>query len=194
MRRFVLFVFLPLMAVSLASCQPPPAPNFPDIRFNQEPPIDLDVAQIVVKTPFQEPLDPPYVGQQFPIPPSRAARNWVNDRLRAVGTRGTATVTINEASAVEADLKRTTGLKGLLTKDQAQSYEVRIEITIDVLDPQGPRTASANMRITKKTSVAEDASMNDREKTWYKLTKDAMANFNTAMVEQMHRTLGSFMK
>jgi hypothetical protein len=194
MRRFVLFIVFPLLAMPLAACQPPAEPDFPDIRFDQMPPIDLDVAEIVVKTPYQEPLEPPHVGQEFPVPPSRAARNWVDDRLRAVGSRGAATVTINEASAVETDLKRTTGLTGLLTKDQAQSYEVRIEITIEATDPVGPRTASASMRVTKKTSVSEDATFNDREETWYQLTKDTMDNFNKAMVDQMHQSLSGFIK
>ena len=194
MRRFISFVVFSIMAMGLAACQPPGVPEYPDITFDHLPPIELDVAEIIIKTPYQEPLEPPHVGEQFPVSPSRAARRWVEDRLRAAGERGTATVTIVESSAVETELERTTGVTGLLTKDQAQSYEVTIEMSIEAMDPVGPRAGSASIRVTKKTSVAEDATMNEREETWYKMTQKAMNNFNEAMERQIGKTLSGFKK
>jgi hypothetical protein len=194
MRRLYSFLIFSVMAVMLAACQPPGRPHYPEITFNHLSPIALDVAEIVIKTPYQESLEPPHVGEQFPISPSRVARRWVEDRLRATGQRGVATVTILESGAIETELERTTGVTGLLTKDQAQSYEIAIEISIEVMDPVGPRVGTASMRVTKKTSVAEDASMNEREDTWYKLTQGAMNNFNDAMEKQIGKTLASFRK
>ena len=67
-------------------------------------------------------------------------------------------------------------------------------MSIEAMDPVGPRAASASTRITKKTSVAEGVTLNEREETWYKLTKDAMNNFNKAMEKQIGKTLSGFMK
>ena len=194
MRRFCSILVFSVMAMGLAACQPPGKPKYPDITFDHLPPIELNVAEIVIKTPYQEPLEPPHVGEQFPVSPSRAARRWAADRLRAVGDRGSVTVTIIESSAVETELKRTTGVTGLLTKDQAQSYEVKIEMSIEAMEPDGPRSGSASIRVTKKTSVAEDATMNEREDTWYKLTQNVMNNFNEAMEKQIGKTLAGFTK
>lgn len=192
-RSFSILVFF-VMAMGLAACQPPGKPKFADITFDHLPPIELDVAEIIINTPYQESLEPPYVGEQFPVSPSRAARRWAADRLRAVGERGTATVTIIESSAVEIELERTEGVKGIFTKDQAQSYEVAIEMMIEAVDPVSSRKGSASTRVTKKTSVAEDITLNEREKTWYKLTKGAMDNFDAAMEKQIGRTLSGFRK
>ena len=194
MRRFISFVLFPVTAMALAACQPPDKPRYPEITFDHMPPIRLDVAEIVIKTPYQEPLQAPHVGEQFPVSPSRAARRWVEDRLQAVGTKGTATVTIIESSAVEIELERTEGIKGVFTKDQAQSYEIAVEVSIEAVDPVGPRKATASARITKKTSVAEDVTMNEREDTWYKLTKDGMNSFNATMEQQMSKSMSGFMK
>lgn len=194
MRRFVLSLLLPVTALALAACQPPAKPRYPDITFEQLPPIRLDVAEIVVKSAYQEPLEAPHVGEQFPVSPSKAARRWVDDRLQAVGQRGTATVTIVESSAVETELKRTEGIKGVFTKDQAQSYEIAIEILIEAVDPVGPRSATASARITRKTSVAEDFTLNEREATWYKLTQDGMNSFNEVMEGQIKKSLSGFTK
>jgi hypothetical protein len=194
MHRLYSILIICAVSIGLFGCQPPSGPQYPDITFSNLPPIELDVAEIVVKTPYQEPLEPPHVGEQFPVSPSHAARRWVEDRLRAVGTGGQAVVTILESSAVEKELERTEGLKGVFTKDQAQSYEVAIEIKIEAQASEGQRTGSAIMRATKKTSVSEDATMNDREETWYQLTKDVMNSFNDAMEQQIRRTMGSFVR
>lgn len=194
MRRIYSILVFSVMAMGLVACQPPGKPKYPDITFNHLPPIELDVAEIVINAPYQEPLEPPHVGELFPVSPSRAARRWAEDRLRATGERGSATVTIIESSAVETELERTTGVTGLLTKDQAQSYEVTIEMSIEAMDPVGPRAGSASIRVTKKTSVSEDATMNEREGTWYKLTQNAMNSFNEAMEKQIGKTLSGFKK
>lgn len=194
MRRFVSLILFPIAFFALAGCQPPDKPRYPDITFDSLPPIRLDVAEIVIKTPYQEPLEAPHVGEQFPVSPSKAARRWVEDRLQAVGTGGTATVTIVESGAVETELARTEGIKGVFTKDQAQSYEIAIEIMIEAMDPVGPRSATASARVTRKTSVAEDFTLNEREATWYKLTKDGMNSFNEVMEGQIKKTLSGFTK
>lgn len=194
MSRVNFVLLLVAVAFGLTGCQPPEGPRYPDITFDHLPPIELDVAEIIVRTPYQEPLDPPHVGEQFPVSPSRAALRWAHDRLRAVGTNGQAVVTINESSAVERELERTEGLKGVFTKDQAQSYEVTIDMKIEAQAGAAQRAASAQMRATKKTSVAEDADMNEREDTWYKLTQDVMYTFNDAMERQMRQTMGTFVR
>lgn len=194
MRRFVSLAVLSVAALMVAACQPPDRPRYPDISFDHLPPIELKVANIDVKTPYQEPVDPPHVGEQFPVSPSRAARRWADDRLRATGQSGTATVTIVESSATETELKRTEGLKGVFTKDQAQSYEIVIEVKVEAVDGDGLNRRSASARVTRKTSVAEDVSMNEREETWYKLTKEAMEQFNAALEGQIRKAMDSFVK
>ena len=151
------------------------------------------MAEIIIHTPYQEPLEPPHVGEQFPVSPSRAARNWAEEGLRAGGSSGTATVTIVESGAVETELARTTGVTGLLTKDQAQSYEVAIAMTVEAVQTDGTR-GLAEARVTKKTSVVEDANVNERETVWHKLTQDTMNSFNESMERQIGSYLAKFLK
>ena len=99
-------VRVPAAALALVACQPPGKPKYDDITFTHLPPIELNVADIIIEAPYQEPLELPHVGEQFPVSPSRAARSWAEDRLRAVGGSGTVTVTIVESGAVETDLAR----------------------------------------------------------------------------------------
>jgi len=194
--RLVGLVFVSALTVlGLAGCTPPPEKIvWPEITFSHLPPLEFDVAEIKIETPYHEPIDPPHVGEQFPVSPSRAALRWAEDRLRAVGTRGTVTVTIQESSAVETELEASSGLKGLLTKEQTEKYLVLIAMEIKALDPVGPRSASASTRTKKSNTVREDATVQEREEVWYKLTEDAMKDFDAGMTRQVKATLGSFLK
>jgi hypothetical protein len=196
MRRFGQIFLLAVVTLGLAACPPPPPEPvaWPDITFTAQAPIEFNVAEIRIVTPYREPIEPPHVGEQFPVSPSRAALNWAEDRLRAVGSRGTLTVTIVESSAVEEQLEASAGLKGLLTKEQSERYLVVISMEIEALDPVGPRVATATARTRKSITVREDATLNEREETWYDLTKGAMADFDAAMERQIRNTLGNFLK
>lgn len=195
MQNLVRLSVLCIAALTLAACPPPPPrPNYPDITFSNRPPINLDVAEIKVDVPYIEPLESPHVGESFPVPPLRAARNWAQQRLRAVGRRGSVTVTIVEASAVEAELKQAGGLKGLFTKQQAQRYDVTINMEILAVDPVGPRSARAAAQVKRSTTVPENADLNEREEIQYKLTKDAMDEFDKAMEGQIRRQLAGFVR
>lgn len=196
MRRIGQLVILAFLALALAACpsRPPEPVSWPDITFTNLRPIEFDVAEIKIVTPYREPIEPPHVGEQFPVSPSRAARNWVEDRLRAVGRRGTLTVTILETSAVEEVLESSGGLKGLLTMEQSEKYTVVVAMEIKALDPVGPRVATATARTRKSITVREDATLEEREQTWYVLTEESMAAFDEAMERQIRTTLSSFLK
>lgn len=195
MRLVGLVFVLALTVLGLAGCTPPPEKVvWPEITFGHLPPLEFDVAEIRIETPYHEPIEPPHVGEVFPISPSRAALRWAEDRLRAVGTRGTVTVTIQESSAVETELEGAGGLKGLLTKEQTEKYLVTIAMKVEAMDPVGPRVASATTRTRKSNTVREDATVNEREKVWYRLTEEAMKDFDAGMTRQIKTVLGSFLK
>ena len=110
---------LPLLAVAmlvLAACEspPPPMPTYPEIRFDRQPVLRLDVKEIVVKGAYQPPLTRPNIEHLFPIPPAAAAQAWADDRLRAVGTRGRARLIIKDASVISEPLPLTKGLGGVV--------------------------------------------------------------------------------
>jgi len=194
MRRFGQFLVTAVPALWLAACvsEPLEPVSWPDIAFTSKPPIEFNVAEIKIVNAYREPLEPPYVGEQFPVSPSRAARNWAEDRLRAVGRRGTLTVTIRESSAVEEQLKSSGGLTDMRTMEQSARYTLVIDMEVRAMDPVGPRAASASARTKKSITVREDATLDEREQTWYDLTKDAITTFDAAMEGQIRKTLNSF--
>jgi hypothetical protein len=179
----------------LAGCESTVAPQqFPEITFRHLPPIQLDVAKITYTPRYRAPLGTPNVGQDFPTPPVVAAERWIADRLVAAGSSGEATVTIRRATATETRLKVKKGLTGAFITDQAWRYDGIIEITIEAVDLNRQRSATATAIAQQSQSVPEDASLDRREAVWFGLIEQLMRRFDRAFSAQIHKDLAGFIK
>ncbi len=193
-RRAVLLGFALLLP--LAACDTPATrPSFPEIRFNQEPQIRLDVSRIIVQDDYHPTFREPFVEHLFPVPPARAAATWAHDRLIATGTPGhTARVRITDASVRETELPKTQGVAGAFTKDQAERYDATLAITVEILDDHGFAIRNANAQVSRTKSVVEGITPNERDQVWYDMTKEMAANLDREIEAQMRAIFGYFIQ
>ena len=172
----------------------PTAPSYPEIRFADKPPILLDVARIDIVDAYRPPLKAPNVEHLFPVRPSQAARQWARDRLRAGGTTGRAEVAIRDASATETALERTHGVRGAFTTDQAERYDAAITISVHVLDSLGKELANASATARYSRTVAEDVTLNERERVWHRMTTAMMHALDKALEGEMKKSLAAYIE
>ncbi len=162
----------------------------PEIGFTGRPPIELAVARIEVVQRYQPPGVPPHVEHQFLQVPSDVIRRWAEQRLRAVGSTGTATVVIEDAGVVEEQLPRTTGLRGAFTVDQSQRYRLTMAVRIEAANPANRTSGFASGHVERTVTVAEDISPPEREVTWYHLVETAAADLDTQLEASIRQHLG----
>lgn len=175
-----------LLLAALTGCaMQNPSNHFADITFEQLPKIRLDVSDVLVENDYDSSDKPPHVERRFPVAPADAAMQWARDRLQATGDHLTFRYIVREASATETNLPKTTGLTGMLTTDQSQRYEVHIRIEMQLLDGN-EALGLANAEARHSVTVPEDITLNDREKAWYKLTKDTMDDLNKQLETTIH--------
>lgn len=190
--RFALIAALSLGL--LASCIEPPAkPVYPDIRFDNEPPLLLDVASIDVRDEYVSPGQPSNVEQRFPVTPLRAAELWAHDRLKANGKTGRARFTITDASAIETDLAQEGGIKGAFTDQPAERYDVTLAGRLDILDEHGFALRTATVKAFRSQSVLASITPNDRDKTWYDMTKALVTDFDHQMETEIRNNFGYYL-
>lgn len=190
MTRFLkFFVLLLLPAFVLAGCETPvQVQSLPELSYAHLAPLKLNVGKIEIISQYRPPLKNPNVDHLFPTPPLKAIRQWATDRLRAVGSSGVAKVVIRNAAAIETALAQQKGLKATFTKQQAFRYDLTLEATVEIHTRQGGGDASA--KATRFTTLGEDASVNERNKVWLKLTETLMRDFNA----EMEKNLGPFLR
>lgn len=155
--------------------------------FGGKAPILLDVATIDVESAYTPPMRDPHVDHLIPVTPSDAVRLWVGARLKADGSQGRARVIIRDASVKEQALERTSGVKGWFTKDQSEKYEGKIQVEIVVEGTSRGFGGSASALVGRSTTVVEDVSLAEREKTMLALVRD-LANDLDAQLDPAIRS------
>ncbi len=177
----------------LAGCSsPPPRPTFPDIRFTSEAPIGLDVATLEVRDEYQPPMRSPNVDHLFPVTPAHAAENWAHDRLKPTGKAGRVVFILRNASVIETELPKTGGVSGAFTTQAAERYDLTLQATVQIVDAQGLPVRTANVQAQRSQSVLEGITPNDRDRTWYDMTKAAMADFDSQMENEIRNNFGIY--
>ena len=160
-------------------------PGFPKISFAHLQPISLNVARVGVENRYVPPATRPNVEHEFPVSPAASALNWGRDRLRAVGSSGVARVIVRRASVVEVPLQKSTGMKGLFTRDQSERYDAVIGMMVEVRDQTGKVRVTAESIAKRSESVSENISLSEREKVWFRMTEAMMVDLNTSLENQV---------
>lgn len=183
-----------LLTVALvAGCQvPPPQNSFAAITFGHLKPIRLDVGDVVLEQAYQAPGVPPNVDHLFPQRPADVALRWAGDRLQAAGTVRSARYIVREASVLEVPLETKTGLEGTFTVDQSERYDAKVKVELQIFDG-GRLEGTATAQAWRSVTVPEDASLNAREKVWYRLTEQLMSDLNGELEKVIKKVYGPYL-
>ncbi|MAL79443.1 MAG: hypothetical protein CMN55_10070 [Sneathiella sp.] len=193
-RRFLTVVSLIMAGVLTGCVEAPPTPSYPDITFKHLRPLYLDVGEIRIVDEFRPPLQRPHVEHELPVSINQSIRNWVQDRLQTTGNSGAvAIVTIKDASAVEKELSKETGLKGLVTKSQSELYEFHALVEIKINEISGS-SAVVTAEATRSKSVPEGITLNEREKMYYTQVEALMRAFDQELEKNIRAFMGAYLR
>ncbi len=170
----------------------PPPPT--EISFSHLGTIKLDVARVEIVNEYESPLKAPNVEHEFPVTPAAAARRWVEDRIRAVGDSGAVRAIIREASVVEVALEKKGGVVGFFTKDQAERYDAKLVMEIEVVSERGFTDAFVTATATRSQTVPEGITLNERGKVFHDMTEKLMGDLNFQLERQINVHLVKFLR
>lgn len=174
------------LLVGLSACATTkPAPIAPEMTFKHLAPLNLNVAVIDIVDESTTPPSGKNVAYNFPVSPKKALDIWVKDRLRASGASGVARVKVLEASALEEKLKTKSGVSGLFSNDLSEKYTSALNVVIELYDHNGASTGFASASASRYITVNEDLSLLEREKKWYEMVEQLMADFDGVMSDKL---------
>jgi hypothetical protein len=179
-------------AILLAACantetHPRPVPQY---VYQQYPVAQLNVGSIQVVEAYTMPMNKPNAEQLMPEPLPKAVANWARGHFKATGGDGTLTITIKDASVVEQDLKRSKGLKGAVTIDQAELYNAHILVEFSVSNMSSGKEGSGQVNVSRSQSIAENASLQDRDVLWTGMEEKMMLDVDAAAQTMLQQKLG----
>ncbi len=195
-RRTCLMFLLAAAGAALNACETPVnRVRFPQLTYGHLDKIRLDVGSIEIVDSYQEPLTAPNVDHLFPVNPEQTLRQWANDRLVAAGSPDRyARFVIEDAKVIETELPRTRGVRGMFTTDQAQRYDISLVASLEIRETRGNfQHAFARASASRSRTVAEDITLNEREKVWFDLLEATMNDFNASLERQIRNDLGRYL-
>ena len=177
----------------LTGCETPvPENNFPEISFTHEQPIRLDVATVTVKEPPPPAVGGKSIDYELPVSLRKTAARWARERLKPVGRTGEAVVTVEQADVTEERLKKTGGIRGAFVTDQTERYRGVLRMSVAVTTPRGEAVARAQGERVR--TVAEDATLADREKIWFEMTETLMRRVDKELDGQIRRHMSNYVR
>jgi hypothetical protein len=179
----ILSIFV--IAASLVACSSTPAPVAREISFKDKPPIPLYVSSIDVDSSYKPPMTAPNVDHLMTPTPSQAIRTWTKDRLVAKGGSLSARVTIRDASVVETALETSKGWTGWFTSEPAYRYDGKMDVTIELVRPDGTVEAYVSAKTDRTRNVMEDTSIEAKEQIWYDMTERMALDVDAELEKQI---------
>lgn len=176
-----------LLVIFSGCVNTPPREIFPDLRYSHLKPIPLAVNSLEIKIDFVSSGRPPNVEHRLPIVPSKAASNWLEDRILTVGGIDSLRATVTKASVTETQLTRSLGLRGAFTIDQSERYDGELEIIMEIFDPNGKRRAMVSSRAVRSRTVTEDSTLSNREEIWFRMIEAMMNDLDKALEAQISK-------
>ena len=191
--KVVLLVVGLAAAMVIAGCaQTPKRAEQTRFAFEDKRPITLDVAAIESENAYRPPLAPPNVEHLLPIPPADAAIRWAKSRLKVAGATRRLLFTVVEAPIIESALEKNEGLSGLLTVEQSERYDARLAIDLTLIGYDGRTEGRANIAAERSITVAEDASLNQREAAWLRLVEQLMQDADRQLEETITEVFSKY--
>ena len=176
--------FFALMALAgLAACSTsgavPTQPARP-IATPSGPLFQLDVAQVQI-------VAPPAASANEPVDMVGIVTNWCRDRLRAVGSSGTAKVTIHSALIREQTLRKVA--TGGTTFDRYRQFQGRFAVQVDVTDPSRQRFGFAKGDAARDRTAPADIGEDQRREIWYAMANDMLGDLNADLELNIQKRL-----
>ena len=162
-----------LLPFALAACGGEPAESFPPLRFNDLPPIQLNVSSIDIEQRFFPSGMDPDVSKKAPVPPIEALKAMANDRLQAFGTANKAVFAI---------------LDGSLTREN-DVVTGSFAVSLTILDDNGGQLGFAEARVQSR----HVGHFHDIRPVLYDMTKTMMNDMNIEFEYQIRHNLKAWL-
>lgn len=180
----------------LGACRETPLRSgFPEIRFAHKGAFRFAASAVEIASEYAPPMAPPHIDHLVPVSPLETLRRWGQDRLIATGSdERYVRYVVKEAALKETALPRTPGVRGVVTTDQTERYDITLAAAVELRRARGNfADGAAEARVSRYRTVAEGISLADREKVWHELIDAAMSDIDAELERQIRTHLTGFM-
>ena len=185
-----------LTTLLLGACGSSPEPVVPrDVAFAVTEALSVDATSVDVQFMNVPPREYPHVGHRSPVTFEDASRKWIGTRFHLTGNAAIALrIIFKKGDITEELLPVKTGIAGTFKKEQAGKYEARLEVALELVDPNGKVLASASGEAWNTHTVPEDATENDKRIVWVGMVAQAFDSLDQELTPRIHQGMGEYIR
>ena len=179
----------------LTACSSPPLQKTSlSLRLDDSKPYLVDVTAIEVINRYRSPFHDPYVEHLSPVTPADSIRSWASARFQPVGQEGTLLITIADASIEGRSLDTNKDFKALFISEQGANLVGTLSVTLEIMDAQNTLLGSVLAYSSASRTLAEDASLTDRDYAMFYLTQALLDAFDFEASKQVEKHFHLFLR
>lgn len=165
--------------------------GYKEPRFQNVPPIELNVNKIDIISEFTPSFTRPNVEHLFPVSIEKTAKLWGQDRLKATdfSSPRIAEVIIKDASVTE-EIEEATQI---FEQDKVK-YSARLVVSVKISDPESMSHASTDVEAWRSLTIPANTDIVKKEEYWNSMVEKLFNDFNERMTTEIHQNLNAFVK
>ena len=153
----------------------------------------MGVGRVEIKSAPLSPRQPPNVEHLSPVSFEEAVAAWTKRRFNANGVGTTRLViALNTGTLIERKLAVDSGLRGLLTNEQALEYEGRIQVTLTAVGSGGDVRAEASSEVWQTRTMAENATPGEQQMLLYEMVETLVQSLDKEIIPEMQKYFGDY--
>ncbi|MGD9650085.1 MAG: hypothetical protein AB7U41_04790 [Dongiaceae bacterium] len=194
--RLILFPRFLLMAALFltTACASAPMERKVDLSFNHLEPVRLAVKEIRIVDAFIPSNQAPYLEQRLSPSPSEVIQRWAEKRFAAAGGYYYATLRIEQASVVEQQLPRQTGLPRLWQDQAIAKHLGKMRVRLDIEKANEDVVSFIKAEVARERPIAESLSPAAVNQIDFMLVENMIYDLDNEMMRQINRYLSDYLR
>lgn len=179
------FLIAGVVIFGLSGCSlAPESYQEPRLTFEHlQEPLQIDVRSTTVENQYKTPLIDGHMEYRFVNDPVVTLTKLIQKRIEPTGNHNFLSFKIEEASMKEKEIGTDDGFFSLFNIQNANEYEGRIVVLMELLDDNSQSIMGHRITVKRRTTIPNDASLIERQKTGFKMLENLMGDFDTKMSE-----------
>lgn len=195
--RSLILPLLLFVSILVSGCVPINKTRYekPDLNFSDQKPLFFAAKGLKVVSKYKSPMRAPNIEHLMPLPPEKAVRRWVEDRIRTVkGSGNRLRVEIRSAAVTEVALPKTSSFMGLFSGTEQVRLDARVSVALQVINRSGVVRGEATVASWNSHTIDKGTKLSERRVVWFNLVDDLMRDVDTKLENAAKNHLAAFMR
>ena len=177
----LLFVFL------LCSCVSQKNYLIKDINFIEYESLTVDASRLIVVQKYNTNVSAPYIDHLVKQDLVSLVNYWSIARLNTepMNNTGNLQVTINEASIKALPVLENNKIEELFISNAASNIEMKLDVTIDLLDKNNERISYVNIKVFKSQELTGNISLLEKDYRIQEMSRSIMMDFDSLAINKL---------